>query len=430
MQKHRTKKNPMHTEHSSNKELSMHSQNKHSAARSQGMPRVSTTPLRQRQPANKNTPPQPVNGARLLDDIEHEIRKYIWLPYERDYTVLAVWALYTHVYDAFDHAPRLALHSALPGSGKSELMRVLAQVVLRGRHYINATPAVLFRHAKDSPGTLLLDEFDKEIQKGGLGDLHAILNAGHTRGLPVPRMDKNEADNYEVGTYDPFGPVAFGVLRKELPGDLADRSIPIRMERGKGGEYRKFKHALHAGELHALRQRAATWASQKHAALVRAEPDMQGIENRAGDNWLPLFAVADAAGGPWPQRIRASARRYEQAKSPTDPALILLNNLRDLYDELYDGDDFIATETLLAALIDNPEWPWAEWRYGAPLTSTGLSKLLRPLGPEPHQPKRGAARGYYWQDFAAAWKKHGSRPVPSTTRRGAAASGTSAASSR
>jgi hypothetical protein len=34
-----------------------------------------------------------------------------------------------------------------------------------------------------------------------------------------------------------------------------------------------------------------------------------GIYNRAADNWHPLLAVADRAGGDWPQRARPGCDR-------------------------------------------------------------------------------------------------------------------------
>jgi len=33
-----------------------------------------------------------------------------------------------------------------------------------------------------------------------------------------------------------------------------------------------------------------------------------GIFNRAADNWRPLLAIADLAGGEWPERARQAAQ--------------------------------------------------------------------------------------------------------------------------
>ena len=42
--------------------------------------------------------------------------------------------------------------------------------------------------------------------------------------------------------------------------------------------------------------------------MAAARPDMPlGIEDRNADVWEPLLAIAEAAGGDWPQRAREAA---------------------------------------------------------------------------------------------------------------------------
>ena len=55
---------------------------------------------------------------------------------------------------------------------------------------------------------------------------------------------------------------------------------------------------------------------------------MGGLANRPADNWRPLFAVADLAGGTWPARIRAAAevlidRADQRAPSERYPEMLL-----------------------------------------------------------------------------------------------------------
>src|SRR5205814_1461573 len=61
-------------------------------------------------------------------------------------------------------------------------------------------------------------------------------------------------------------------------------------------------------ELDQLARKAARWAADNIALLRGADPDVPAnLYNRAADNWRPLLAIADAAGGEWPQRARAIA---------------------------------------------------------------------------------------------------------------------------
>ena len=67
---------------------------------------------------------------------------------------------------------------------------------------------------------------------------------------------------------------------------------------------------LRPGDLPDLKRRCIRWAadnliSLRDAALDVAVPD--GLNDRAADNWEPLLAIADRAGGDWPERARKAA---------------------------------------------------------------------------------------------------------------------------
>src|SRR5262249_8896960 len=66
--------------------------------------------------------PHPYSGRRFspADVAEHVIRRYVWMP-EHVAVISTLWACFTHVYPRFAIAPRLALTSKHPNSGKSTL---------------------------------------------------------------------------------------------------------------------------------------------------------------------------------------------------------------------------------------------------------------------------------------------------------------------
>jgi hypothetical protein len=58
-----------------------------------------------------------------------------------------------------------------------------------------------------------------------------------------------------------------------------------------------------------LARKICRWAEDNGNRLTNADPDVpDSVFNRAADNWRPLLAVADAAGGDWPERARKAAR--------------------------------------------------------------------------------------------------------------------------
>lgn len=103
-------------------------------------------------------------GLVLLGDIEAQLRNFIWLPNDRDYTIVTLWIVYTYAYGLFNHAPRLALHSPVPGSGKSTLFNILKALVRDGKIWINPTEATLFRDMAATHPTILFDEMDKYLR--------------------------------------------------------------------------------------------------------------------------------------------------------------------------------------------------------------------------------------------------------------------------
>src|SRR5205807_3252006 len=60
-------------------------------------------------------------------------------------------------------------------------------------------------------------------------------------------------------------------------------------------------------------QLAYSFGALHRDAIRDADPAIPpGFDNRAGDVWGPLFAIADAYGGDWPHRARAAARALVQ----------------------------------------------------------------------------------------------------------------------
>ena len=109
-----------------------------------------------------------------------------------------------------------------------------------------------------------------------------------------------------------------------------DRSI--KMRRGVGA--RRFRLDRAHAELEPIRRKLARFAADNMDALGDADPVLPpGAFNRFADNWRPLAAIADAAGGRWPCGADRDARRLAGAK---DDALghQLLEDIRTIFDEI------------------------------------------------------------------------------------------------
>jgi hypothetical protein len=356
---------------------------------------------------------QPQQGDQLLDNIKAAVVQFVWLPEPKYYDLLAVYALYTHVYDAFDHAPRLAVWSPIKGSGKSTLLCVLKELVRKGEIRVSATPATLFRGMDKEHPTLLIDELDKHVKNNKLeGHLHEVMNAGHMCGAKVSRCNQ---DNYnKLETFEPFGPMVFAFKNVKLPDDLMDRCLEVKLRPAGGKGYKLFKTKLDAPKLRELAGLARHWAEQNRAVLEAAEPKAPpGIVDRRLSNWRPLLAVADAAGGEWPMKIREVAVWLE-AQQEQEGELRILSDCKEVWD-LHPDVGFLPTEDLLHGLNDREDWPWAGWNNGEGLKVTQLAAQLRVFEVCPTQRRiklplfdsGKPKRGYDRSDFEKAWRDYG-----------------------
>jgi hypothetical protein len=75
-------------------------------------------------------------------------------------TIYATWICFTHVYPAFEIAPRILLTSRRSKAGKSTARKVATHLVLRPNRAVFSTLPVLRDFLGTGPGTLQLDELD------------------------------------------------------------------------------------------------------------------------------------------------------------------------------------------------------------------------------------------------------------------------------
>jgi putative DNA primase/helicase len=111
-----------------------------------------------------------------------------------------------------------------------------------------------------------------------------------------------------------------------------------------------------SNEFALLRSRTARWANDNFSRLTDPEPDIpEALNDRAADNWRPLLAIADLAGGVWPQRAREAACVLSGEGHDTAVNVELLADIRMAFGET----DMIRSADLVERLVADPERPWA-----------------------------------------------------------------------
>src|SRR5712692_2732445 len=143
--------------------------------------------------------------------------------------------------------------------------------------------------------------------------------------------------------------------------------------------------------------RCATSARSTRARPPRSE----ALDDRQADNWRPLLAIADEAGGAWPELARAAARTLAGAVVEVDTAapVRLLADLRDLLATT--AADRLATAAIIRHLTALEDRPWADDARGHPLTPRHLATLLEGFRVKARHIRKGAdtRKGYMRADF-------------------------------
>jgi Protein of unknown function (DUF3631) len=155
-------------------------------------------------------------------------------------------------------------------------------------------------------------------------------------------------------------------------------------------------------------RKALRWASDNAHRFRGADPDIPaGIFNRVADNWRPLLAIADAAGGEWPKRARHVLAMMAGATTGDQSAgVLVLADIRNIFGER--REDRLPSTELAEALVAIEGRPWAEWRHGKPITANGLARLLEPFRVAPTTIRVGTKtpKGYRLSDFADAFERY------------------------
>lgn len=371
-------------------------------------------------------PREPGAGTDLLNDVYAFLSRFVAYPSEYAQIAHVLWIAHTHVMGAWESTPRLAFLSPEPGSGKSRALEVTELLVPRPMPAVNVTASYIFRSvsAEEGPPTILYDEVDTVFgarTSSENEDIRGLLNAGHRRGAIVGRcVVRGKA--IELEDFPVYAAVALAGLG-DLPDTILTRSIVVRMRRRAPNEVvEPFRRRLHAVEGEALRDRLASWTAGIEPTVTGAWPEMpEGIADRNADVWEALFALADAAGGDWPERVRVAAVTLvtDAKRNRGSLGIQLLADLRGIFDR----EDQLPTETILTQLHKLDESPWGDLK-GKPLDARGLARRLRPYDVRPTTIRQMAstAKGYRKEDLHDAWARY--LPAPRTESVTSVTSGT------
>jgi putative DNA primase/helicase len=345
--------------------------------------------------------PEPVDGADLLDRIASMANAHLVLPMGGA-EAMALWIIHAHAHDCFFISPVLSFTSPTPECGKTTCLTYTGALVPRACPSSNITTAALFRAVEKWQPTLLIDEADTFLKSSD--DLRGVLNSGHQRANAF--VLRTAGDDHEPRRFRTWAPKAVALIGK-LPPTLASRAVNIELRRKMADEDVRPLRADRLDHLIPLRRQAARWVADNVTALRSADPEMpRAISGRAADNWRPLIAIADVAGGEWPARARRVAVELGGSRGEQTASVMLLEDVQQIF--ATEGVDRIQSQELAAKLAKIEERPWVEWKNDRPITPRQIAKLLEQfkVKPDTIRTSVGTAKGYMLEDFTDAFARY------------------------
>ena len=356
----------------------------------------------------------------LLKQSENHFRRYLAID-PRLPLVLALWSLATHVFEAFDAFPYLAVTSPTPRCGKTRVAELLELVCKKPVRTVGMSVAVLFRTVEQDQPTLIADEAENLRGKDDLAKaLVQVLNAGYRKGQTVRRCEGGNGASYRMRDFRTYCPKVF-VLIGNVSNTLADRSIFIRMRRRLSTDkIERFRFARAKTETADLRAAIEEWAKDERSRIEEQynEMDLAFLEDREAELWLPLFSVCAVSAPERLAELEAAAKDFAGSKAddePTDLSIKLLVDVREIFERR--DTDRLSTVDLLKELNADEESPWATLRHGHAMNANGLSGFLRPFGIRSKNLRTKAdkvVKGYERRDFSDVWETY--LPSPSSSR--------------
>lgn len=376
-------------------------------------------------PTLQPVPPAEEQGAMLLNRVEDWLGTYIKTAQPEDLQTLTLWVVHTHLVIETYTTARLLLDSPAPGSGKTTVLDHCNRLCFQPVQAASlSSPSLLARLLEREPRTILIDEADRTLnpKADGVGELIAVLNSGYRFGASRPVLVPDKEKGWAPVEMSTYGPVAMAGNSPDLPDDTRSRCIRVLLLPDVTGMVQDSDWQYIEDDAQQLHDQIAAWADTVRDRVKGMRPTYpEGLTGRNRERWSPLYKVALAAGGPWPELcLKLIADDLEEQQMDREAGLqrtarhlVLLQDIAEAWPE---GIGFLPTSTLLETIKmqNGPAWGPGH-QYGA-LTQQGMGRMLVKHFSIRSSRETGGdrRRGYRIEDFMPAWSAFNMRPVQSS----------------
>lgn len=343
----------------------------------------------------------PIDIDALANEMAMLIKRHcVMTDEEADAAVL--WIISSYLINAFEIFPKLSLISPEKRCGKSTAMRVMSSMSKDGLVTSNTSTAAIYRLTETYALTLFIDEADT-LLKSGNPELVGLINSSHNKSSSD--ILRCSGEDYTPRAYSTWMPMVLASIG-ELPPTIMDRSIIIKLRRMKVSENVDRIPGNFFDDCQTIRRQLLSWCETHFRTIESSPVEPPRIGNdRAVDNWLPLFTVAGQIGKSWPPRCEAAYAALTTVSELEAPAQ-LLTDIRSILSEHHERR--IYSKELINKLCEDDTGPWLSCSNGRRLTASYMAQLLRPydIKPKAFRFGSGTKRGYEKSQFDDAFERY------------------------
>lgn len=315
---------------------------------------------------------------------------------------IVLWLIASYCMDDFRIFPKLALISPEKRCGKTTTLEVAKSMAKHGLMTSNMSAASIYRMSEKEQYTLLIDEADTFLTNRD-AEINGLINSSHNKS--AAKVTRCVGESHEAKVFSTWMPMVLASIG-DLADTLMDRSIVINLRRKKSHELTE-ELPVDLDKLNEpLCQTIAAWVEYNRSAIKHQSVQLPKVGNdRAGDNWLPLFKVAKVLGAAWQGRCETACRQLTVTAEPELPTQLL----RFLQVHFLDsGCTRVTTSDLCGLLTGDDDGPWSSCNNGRAVTPHQVAKLLRPYGirPKPFRMGDQTLRGYEKTQLEDAFERY------------------------
>jgi hypothetical protein len=343
-----------------------------------------------------------IDADKLLNNIEKYISEHAILP-EGASATIALWCLASYSINSFRIYPKLFITSPEKRCGKSTVLDLIEAFSYKPLIVSNMTPATIYRVIDQEQPTLIIDEADTFLANGST-DMTGIINSGHSKSKA--HVMRCVGDGHEVKVFSTWTPMVLAAIGL-LPSTIMDRSIVIPLKRKAKNQTSKRIEVDLLSRAKGERKKLLKWSIDKAKAIEQNQIEPPSCGNdRAVDNWLPMFTIAKLVSDNWFEKCKTAYVILNQHENEPELSTLLLADIKEIFNN--HNDNKISSADLVNKLNEDKEKPWCECKGGRAMSQSHLAQMLKGYGIKSKGIRVGnkTLRGYELQQFTDTFDRY------------------------